>query len=238
MRKIRWSNAEKELLFNALVWVFETEPTMSSERALQTAQKHLPEPRRAKINYPRLKTYEPTIERARERAKELAKPLPEPVPLPEPAMSLETTIGKALVALVDQICAMVIERMQTPTTSTSTPSMDLAAARANVLERAQLATTTQSNDRQRVLIVGLMGAQIGYVRDRYRGRPLEPVFMTADEAKSQSVNRGCPIVLMTKFISHAVQTRAQQSSQRVLYCNGGVDECSKIIDDILKGAKS
>jgi hypothetical protein len=153
-------------------------------------------------------------------------------------MSLETTIGKALVALVDQICAMVIERVAQSQIEASAFWVDRAEAKANVRERETLATATEVRGTQRVLIVGLMGAQIGYVRDRYRGRPLEPVFMTADEAKSQSVNRGCPIVLMTKFISHAVQTKAQQSSQRVLYCNGGVDECSKIIDDILKGAKS
>jgi hypothetical protein len=152
-------------------------------------------------------------------------------------MSLETTIGKALVALVDQICAMVIERVAQSQNEAPAFQMDRAAAKANVRERETLATATEVRDTQRVLIVGLMGAQIGYVRDRYRGRPLEPAFMTADEAKSQPVHRNCTIILMTKFISHAVQKKAQQSLQRVRYCNGGVDECCKIIDEILQGVK-
>ena len=180
---------------------------------------------------------------ARERAKQARNvpplsPSPSPWPAPKPVISLETAIGKAVVALVDQICAMVIERVAQSQIATCAPQVDWAAAKANVRERETLATATEVRDAQRVLVVGLIGAQIGHVRSRYRGRPLELAFLTADEAKSQPVNLGCPIVLMTKFISHAVQTKAQQSSQRVWYCNGGVDECCKIIDDILKGAKS
>lgn len=252
MQRIRWSNVENELISSSLARVFADEPTASNEAALRKAQMQLPAFRRAKISYTKLKTYGPMIDVARERALQARQtrnaPLqqqPTPTPAIEPTLSLETAIGKALVVLVDQICVMVIERMQSAAAKTTTPvaapvaQVDRGEARANVREREILAGTTAAEDAEvrRVLIIGLMGAQVDTIRDKYRDRPVSLAFMTADEAKSQPLLWRHPIILMTKFISHAVQTKAQQASSKVRYCNGGVTECCEILDQITKGAK-
>ena len=249
MQRVRWSNAENELMFNSLVREISVNPSLSDEAALRNAQLQLPATRRAKINYPKLKTYRPMIGKARERAKELkiVAPAPEPAPAPAPAPelveSLEATVGKTLVALVDQICKMVIERVQvvvTPERLTSTPppiAVDCAAARANVRERESLADAPGARDVRRVLVIGLMGGQVDSVIAKCKHSPIMLKFLTADEARTQKFEWQSPIVLMTKFVSHAVQLKAQQATQQLHYCNGGVTECTAIIDRILQGAK-
>jgi hypothetical protein len=244
MQRVRWSNAEKELVFNSLVRELVSNPSLSDEAALRNAQLELPAARRSKINYPKLKTSAPLIEGARKRAKEMIKPWPTPTPPPEePPIPLETVIGKTLVALVERICEMMVERIQitvTPAQSASSPPLvevDWAAAKANVRERANPAGATETRDAQRVLVIGLVGRQVDFIQAKYKQSPISLRFLTADEAKSQQLESQIPIVLMTKFISHSVQTKAQHATQQLYYCNGGVTECSTVIDRILQGAK-
>lgn len=91
----------------------------------------------------------------------------------------------------------------------------------------------QMLDHPKVTIVGLLPQQANIIRSIY-GEELDLKFIDVDTSASKmraTAETSDQVVLMTKFISHEVQSNLRQHD--LVYCNGGVSSLKLKLDAML-----
>lgn len=240
MTRIVWTNFEKTMVFDSMVQFFVDHPGMSGKQALLSAQQVLPYERRGRITDQRVFSYKDRINEARAQAKKIrdrqetvvaAAPEPvAPIPAPEPL-----SIGQLFEQLVDAVAQRVTDRVlaRLSERTDALPRATLDEAFGDPMgqldkvfdslypqwKQAPLAPTKPLLPT--VTIIGLNGQQVDAIKSSYPKAIY--CFMTAEEAKTRPAQHNDHVILMTKFINHAVQTKYRKHPN-LRYCNGGVSD--------------
>lgn len=226
--RIRWSDSERAALLQAMVVALRTQPAMRWSDAELTRQAQfaaLPSERRRRVVGAVVAALKPLIAEARALAKDRPQaPPPTPAPTLPPAPPAPPTLGQLFEelvdALTDRIMLQVLDRLPRELAPERQPA---------VLESAP--TPEPRVQRPGVLIIGLLGAQAAHVIRMFPN--LEILHMTAAEAHRREYVRRAHTVLMTKFISHDVQTKYRKVDD-LRMCNGGLTELTGILQTITR----
>ncbi len=217
--KIFWSKDEQEAVYNEMVRLFQSNPLLRKEQALETAQTVLVYERRRKIQYSVVYRYKDLIDRARAEAKKQPTAPPPPVVVPEVKPD---PIGAILNQILDLLADKIIERIGVR------PTEGGAAVNIRVKHNPEPISAPRV-ERKSVLIIGLLNQQAQTIISSFPH--LEFTCLTPEEAlKRDQLRRSCTI-LMTKFINHSVQDKYRKANN-LLLCNGGVSELSAILRNI------
>lgn len=91
-------------------------------------------------------------------------------------------------------------------------------------------------DLPKITIIGLLPQQANIIRGIY-GEALDLRFIETDTPTQKircSAESSDQVVLMTKFMSHEIQTALRQMD--LVYCNGGVSSLKLKLDAISRGS--
>jgi hypothetical protein len=241
MARIVWSNAEKEAIFARMVIEFQQRPHRSRKDALRTAQTVLDASRWVVINDQRVFNYKDRIDIAQQRAKiaqQLAsreskstaeKPVEAPVailappPTPERRETPRGRLAEILELLLDVVAESVAARVNAKIADAPPPEL-----RPKHDPRPVPCAT--GHPRPGVLIIGLLSGQARTVYAVFSDE-LDLSFFTPEEAVAAPRLVRAHTVLMTKFISHAVQDKYRKAPE-LHWCNGGLAACMAILDGI------
>lgn len=237
---MRWTNAEKQLIEDALVDIFFVNPDRLRERALAEAQEKLPMQRRLVINAQRVFTHKKLFERAKARGAEMRKAKARSLqPAPSPTsplravdpMSIEILLGLLVDRITDTVCAKVKEQLRKEYGESIEGQFDAELAKHNSQLREDLASGQESTTRHPVsLVIGLLPIQANKIREQFKHDPIDLRFFTSEEAKSRQWPRVDRIYLMTSWVSHSIQSKVQASGTPYSMVNGTTSELSRIIN--------
>lgn len=241
MSRVVWNREEKALLESVLVELFTQQPHRTSEDALREAQGQLPANRRHKITSQKVFSHKPMLQRAREIGAANAERLrieresrsPDPMP---PELSSVGALFELLVdRIVDAVYTKVGAKLRAEYGREVERQFDAELARFNAKERRSMVDDAPSASQMPVLLViGLLAQQANAVRDQFRHSNVELRFLTAEDAKA---SRGWPradhIYLMTKWVSHAVQSKVQAAHTPYTLIDGAVSDLSRRISHYL-----
>lgn len=237
--KVVWTKEERATVQNALVAWFSTAPYSDRKEALRQAQAALPHDRRRKITDQVVFAMKDKIHEAQERGVAYHEELKKmPRVTVEPEIQVRPSIGALFEDLVVAIAEAVLEKIEGRFTAgaTATPEHNAAMARANSVLREAMNSAAASlhPNKQRWLIVGLIEPQFRVVDQQLRKiREIELKYLTAEEAKNRPALDADHVVLMTKFINHAVQDKYRSTRARVHYCNGGTSAaCDMVLNHV------
>jgi len=251
MARVVWTNEEKAAVFAQLVEVFRRSPALERKSAFTDAQSVLRFDRRIVVTDQRVFNYKDRIEIARQKALQESRktppkaveapaPILAPTPAPERKGSTLDQLAEAFERLLDimadAVASKVAAKMQ--------PAMHRDELLRYVDEQfeAEFAKYPRPRHDPRpiphatghalpgVLVIGLLPNQT-YSTGVSRGDRLDLTFLTAEEAVSRPKLTRAHTVLMTKFISHAVQDKYRKATN-LHFCNGGIVELWKILDSI------
>ena len=244
MTRIVWSNIEKGAVSARLEEVFRQYPNTTRKEALRQAQSVLKSHRWVKITDQRVFNYKDRIEAAREKALEkLRKKPPEvigtPAPILAPTPTLEREgstleqLAKAFELLLDvvaeSVAAKVNRKMLEYPTGTFRPGISLTEHRPK--HNPEPIPHPTGKALPGVLVIGLLSSQTHAIISMY-GTRLDLTFMTAEDAVHRPKLVRAHTVLMTKFISHAVQDKYRKAP-KLHFVNGGTGVLAEVLDSIV-----
>lgn len=213
--KIFWTKDEQEAVFNEMVRLFQANPLLRKEQALEAAQSVLEYERRRKIHSSVVYRYKDLIDRTRAEAKKQRAAPPPPVVEPDP-------LGVILDQIIGLLADKIIERIGIQPTESG------AAVSIRVKHNPEPISAPRIG-RIGVLVIGLLNQQAQTI---IRSFPhLEFTCLTPEEALKRDPLRRSYTILMTKFINHSVQDKYRKAPNLRL-CNGGVSELSAMLKSI------
>lgn len=248
MTRIVWSNIEKGAIFAAMVGVFKHFPHLSRKEALSRTQSiALQSHRWIVVTDQRVFNYKDRIEVARQKAlQELEKkppraivepldgtlfgpaPILAPTPVPEPKETPKKRLVDILELLLDVVAESVAAKVQLKMVDTPPP---VAPPKHN----PQPIPHPTGYAKPGVLVIGLIPAQAHYVSNLLADK-LDLYFFTAEDAVHRPKIVRAHTVLMTKFISHAVQDKYRKSP-KLHFCNGSVAVLVSLLEKIYKESR-
>lgn len=247
MARIVWTNVEKARIFARMEDYFILHPNGGRKEALRHAQSVLDSSRWIVVTDQRVHNYKDRIEIARQNARKRkpGKPVEAPAPILAPTPAPERKEGtterlaqvfeRLLDILVDAVADKVVERMNF--------QMSREELREHVDRQfeAEYAKRPKHDPRPiphpsntplpGVLVIGLLPAQAHSVSQAYKGK-LDLTFLGSEEAISRPGMLRAHTVLMTKFISHAVQDKYRKAPQ-LHFCDGGIAALIGVLDRIV-----
>ena len=255
MARIVWSNIEKGAIFTGMVAVFKQFPMLSRKEALSRTQSiALKSHRWIVVTDQRVFNYKDRIEIARQKAlQELKKKPPEaveapaPILAPTPALEPKETPKGRLADILELLLDVVAESVAAKVAANMRPPMLREELRQHVDDQfaAELAKHPKHNPqpiphptgyaRPGVLVIGLIPAQAHYVSNLLASK-LDLYFFTAEDAVHRPKIVRAHTVLMTKFISHAVQDKYRKSP-KLHFCNGSVAVLVGLLEKIYKESR-
>lgn len=254
MARIVWSVIEKGAVFTNMVEVFKQFPMLPRKEALKRAQSVLKSHRWIVVTDQRVFNYKDRIEIARQKALQESKkkspeaveapaPILAPIPAPEPKETPKGRLADILELLLDVVAESVAARVA----ANMRPPMLREELRQHVDDQfaAELAKQPKHNPqpiphptgyaRPGVLVIGLIPAQAHYVSNLLADK-LDLYFFTAEDAVNRPKILRAHTVLMTKFISHAVQDKYRKSP-KLHFCNGSVAVLIGLLEKIYKESR-
>lgn len=239
MARIVWSNIEKGAVFANMVEVFKQFPQLGRKEAIRRAQSVLKSHRWIVVTDQRVFNYKDRIEIARQKAlQESKKKPPEAVEAPAPILAPtsaperketpKTRLADILELLLDVVAESVAARVQLKMVDTPPP---VAPPKHN----PQPIPHPTGFARPGVLVIGLLPAQAHYVSNLLADK-LDLSFFTAEDAVTFPKLTRAHTVLMTKFISHAVQDKYRKAP-KLHYCNGSVAVLVSLLEKIYKESR-
>ena len=250
MTRIVWSVIEKGAVFANMESVFRQYPNTTRKEALRMAQTVLKSHRWVKITDQRVFNYKDRIDVARQRALQESKKkppeavvAPAPILAPTPTLERKETPKGRLADILELLLDVVAESVASRVAAQMRPPMAREELRrhVDVQFEAEYAKRPKHNPqpiphatgyaKPGVLVIGLLPAQAHQVSHMLADK-LDLSFFTAEDAVTFPKLTRAHTVLMTKFISHAVQDKYRKSP-RLHFCNGGTNELMKILDKIV-----
>jgi hypothetical protein len=239
MTRIVWSHIEKGAVFANLESVFRQHPDMPRKEALRMAQTVLKSHRWVKITDQRVFTYKERIDMARQQAGlrlrvkppeavEAPAPILAPTPAPEPKETPKGRLADILELLLDVVAESVAARVQLKMVDTPPPE-------SQPKHNPQPIPHPTGYAKPGVLVIGLIPAQAHYVSNLLADK-LDLYFFTAEDAVHRPKIVRAHTVLMTKFISHAVQDKYRKSP-KLHFCNGSVAVLVGLLEKIYKESR-
>jgi hypothetical protein len=239
MARIVWSDIEKGAVFTNMVEVFKQFPMLNRKEALRRAQSVLKSHRWVVITDQRVFNYKDRIEIARQKAlQESRKKPPEavaapapilaPIPAPERREAPKERLLDILELLLDVVAASVAARVQLKMVDTPPPE-------PQPKHDPQPIPHPTGYAKPGVLVIGLIPAQAHYVSNLLADK-LDLYFFTAEDAVNRPKILRAHTVLMTKFISHAVQDKYRKAP-KLHYCNGSVAVLVGMLEKIYLAAR-
>lgn len=223
MKRVVWNHEERAILFNEMVDLQIEHPDMVTKDVLARAQIRLPVNRRREVTYNMVFNYKYLVAKAGVLADKKRSDIEqEPVPPPGP---VELSLSDMLEAVMQKFAVMVADEV----VRRNPQGFHIQYPRAVAVEPEVVNEVPDKPKTPGVLIIGLNGQQVTIVKSRFPHRDL--MFVTAEDAKSYAPIRRDNTILMTKFISHAVQSRYRQAPN-LQYCNGGVTDLTAMISRI------
>jgi len=251
MTRIVWSHIEKGAIFARMEQVFRHRPNISRKDALREAQTVLNASRWIKVTDQRVFNYKDRIDIARQKALQESKKtfrealgVPAPTLAPTPAPEREGSTLDQLAEAFERLLDIMADAVASKVAAKMQPTMHRDDLLRHVDEQfeAEFAKYPRPRHDPRpiphatghalpgVLVIGLLPNQT-YSTGVSRGDRLDLTFLTAEEAVSRPKLTRAHTVLMTKFISHAVQDKYRKATN-LHFCNGGIVELWKILDSI------
>lgn len=247
MARIVWSNIEKGAVFAAMVGVFKQFPQLGRKEALSRTQSiALQSHRWIVVTDQRVFNYKDRIEVARQKALQESKkaapvavaplngtlfgpaPILAPTLAPERKETPKERLADILELLLDVVAESVAARVQLKMVDTPPP---VAPPKHN----PQPIPHPTGHARPGVLVIGLLPAQAHYVSNLLADK-LDLSFFTAEDAVTFPKLTRAHTVLMTKFISHAVQDKYRKAP-KLHYCNGSVAVLVGLLEKIYKESR-
>lgn len=232
MPRTVWTKSEKDLISAKLAEIFAAAPWKTNMLALSEAQVALPVERRIVVTHNRAFAHKERIRLARkmaedfkreQRAREtldtaIATGIARPV--------LETKRGttERLAAVFDEILDILADKVADRLRQSPVPSVEQNRTFTRVKHNPEPPNAPREA-KIGVLIIGLLGDQAEAL-PHYRD--LDITFLGSEQAVSRDLVRRAHTILMTKFISHAVQEKYRKAPM-LHYCNGGTTELAKLL---------
>lgn len=254
MTRTVWTNEEKAAVFTNMESVFAMHPNMSRKDALRMAQTVLKSPRWIKVTDQRIFNYKDRIEVARQKALQASKKkppeavvAPAPILAPTPAPERKEDPVERLAALFEQMFDILAGKVADRVAAQMRPPMAREELRRHVDAQfeAEYAKRPKHNPqpiphatgyaKPGVLVIGLLPAQAHHV-SHMLAEKLDLSFFTAEEAITFPKLTRAHTVLMTKFISHAVQDKYRKSP-KLHFCNGSVAVLISLLEGIYKESR-
>jgi len=248
MTRIVWSHIEKGAVFANMVKVLRHNPNLTNKEALRISQSVLDSSRWITVSDQRVFNHKVRIAEARAKAKHAARaektleapaPILAPTPVPERKETPKTRLADILELLLDVVAESVAARVA----ASMRPPMHVDELRRHVDEQfdAEIAKRPKHNPqpiphatgyaKPGVLVIGLLPAQTYPIISMY-GTRLDLTFMTAEDAVHRPKLVRAHTVLMTKFISHAVQDKYRKAP-KLHFVNGGTGVLAEVLDSIV-----
>lgn len=224
MTRIVWNQEEKAILLDEMVNLLVADPDIITRDILARAQIRLPVERRRDVSYNMVFNYKSMVARAERIAqtrRATAKEEPPPAPPPTPA---ELPLGDLVETIMQRFAVMVAEEV----VKRNPHGFHLHYPRTVVAE-TKVEDISSKPKKPGILIIGLNGQQVTIIKQRFPQKDL--MFVTAEDAKSYAPIKRDHTILMTKFISHAVQSRYRQVPN-LQFCNGGVSDLTSMLNRI------
>jgi hypothetical protein len=244
MARIVWSHIEKGAVFARMEQVFRQYPNTTRKQALREAQSVLNSSRWVKITDQRVFNYKDRIDIAQQRALQASRRTPEkaveapapilaPTPVPERKEDPKTRLADILELLLDVVAESVAARVAAKVADLPArqfqPGISLTEHRPK--HDPQPIPHPTGVAKPGVLVIGLLPAQAYQIVSAVGDR-LDLTFYTAEDAVHKPKLVRAHTVLMTKFISHAVQDKYRKATD-LRFCNGSTGELVKILDSIV-----
>lgn len=236
--RIVWTRDERDRVYKHMEDVFVESPHITRQEALARGQMVLPIARRFVIQPHRVHTHKPLIEAARLRAKTRAMKASSEPPEAGVAMSVPTEVSKPQEGASDRLVGAVtalVEAIESRVESRLAARLEEILARMHPGEyhpkHDPSMISVEAPAKPGVLIIGLLASQSNLIRVVYKDR-LDLTFLGSEEAVAREPIRRAHTILMTKFISHAVQEKYRKAPD-LRYCNGGGERLMVILDDLL-----
>lgn len=207
-KRIKWSDQEQQKVLDSAWCYFLKHPLGSFKRLMAVAQEDLPEHRKRTIaspaQFPKLEDYL--------RHKMMEAP-PQEVDVGVGDFQTDDLISEILHRSFDGI---IKERIRAHTEELCTA---LKAAPTVLVQRQQ------TKKMPTVLIVGLKNEQQKLISSnmynlRFASKDVPVLTKKADAC-----------ILMTRFISHATQDKAKKMYSTILYCDGGITQLSRMLEE-------
>jgi hypothetical protein len=204
-----------------MIKVIDSNPKVSDLDAILAGQLVLPEERRKASSYALVASMSPEVKEAR---RVVATKLPPPVPPPvDPILA---AIDRVVAILADRITEQVVRGIADRVNPIRSGS------RGDYPSDPEFKPANGPNPpKPGVLIVGLNRLQMDSISREYADR-LSLRFLSAEEALVSSTIFRAHTVLMTKFISHSVQTKYRKN-KNLVFCNGGLSLLETELDKIV-----
>ena len=252
MARIVWSVIEKGAVFTNMESVFAMHPNMSRKEALRMAQTVLKSHRWIVVTDQRVFNYKDRIEVARQKALQASKKkppeaveAPAPILAPTPAPERKETPKGRLTDILELLLDVVAESVAAKVSAQMRPPMHQDELRRYVDQQFEAEFTKYPRPRHDpqpiphptgkalpgVLVIGLLPAQTYPIVSMYGDR-LDLTFMTAEDAVHRPKLVRAHTVLMTKFISHAVQDKYRKAP-KLHFVNGGTGVLAEVLDSIV-----
>lgn len=251
MTRVVWTTVEKTEVFAQLVEVFRRNPVLARKSAFTDAQSVLPYNRRIVVTDQRVFNYKDRIQAAWDTAmKELEKKppkalgIPAPILAPPPAPERKESTTERLAQAFERLLDIMADAVAAKVAERITPPMSREELTRHVDQQFEAEFTKYPRPRHDpqpirhptgqanpgVLVIGLLPGQ-EHSTVSSRGRRLDLTFLSAEEAINRPKLTRAHTILMTKFISHAVQDKYRKATN-LHFCNGGVVDLWKILDSI------
>lgn len=240
--RIRWTDQERNLVYNRLVEVYAEGRYTAQANVLQRAQDVLPIGRRRKIYPTMLSQLKDWMHEARMESYTRARDrkLTE-VALQTQASTISTApppaelgVSELIEKLVDQLTKRVVTEVVSALSEQLSVLQKPYQPKVEAVESNPVIVARPENNkprRTRVMIIGLKGQQVTVVEQKYPD--IDFTFMTATEAQSRAPGEADWTIVMTKFINHSVYSK-YRDVPNLRHCNGGVSDLSTIIHTIRK----
>jgi hypothetical protein len=203
-----------------------------------------------KITDQRVFNYKDRIDIAQQRALQASRRTPEkaveapaPILAPNPAPERKEDPKTRLTDILELLLDVVAESVAARVAAQMRPPMHRDELRRHVDEQFEVEYSKRpKHDPQPiphptgvakpgVLVIGLLPAQAYQIVSAVGDR-LDLTFYTAEDAVHKPKLVRAHTILMTKFISHAVQDKYRKATD-LRFCNGSTGELVKILDSIV-----
>ena len=237
MARTVWSLIEKSAVFARMEEVFRQYPNTTRKEALRQAQSVLKSHRWVVITDQRVFNYKDRIDIAQQRALQASRRTPEktieapaPILAPAPAPERKETPKGRLADILELLLDVVAESVAARVNRKILEAIPEAPVAHRPKHDPQPIPHPPGVAKPGVLVIGLLASQANAVISTW-GTRLDLTFMTPEDAVHRPKLVRAHTVLMTKFISHAVQDKYRKAP-KLHFCNGGTGELGEILDSI------